>query len=500
MLKKTLKIIKTLTTQKRVFFSSITIETSESEIQKKNQSENNRIDKLLEIPEIIDLDAKSYFLGNLIICPTPLGNLQDLSIRGYHALQEADIIVCEDTRVTGKLFKMLRIKDFEKNLRDIMEEEIPENDDFIMEEFKNKTKVEHSNMLGVKRLKKKTLDYLQKNDVKEAKKLADKKLVDIDTLGFLKKYEEKDYEGENFYDDEFTYDTSAKNRKKTGAKNLYGIESEFVNFIKKKIYESKLKNKRGLLLSSNRFTELEKVFDILRLIKAGLKVILVTDAGTPCLSDPGQVLVNESIKHNILIHSLPGPNAISISIVASGFPADQYAFLGYLDKIEKNIISTLEKAKEDKKTFVIFENKNRLLKTLLYLEKYFGKNQMIYIGVELTKLHERHLRGTISNVYEKLNKNPDYTIPSLKGELTLVIAPHIDTFNKELRSKSYQEEILEEKKKIIYDVKIEDVIRDLNDSLEIGQNDLSVLVSKILKIKKNRAYNIIKQMKNEKRL
>ena len=125
---------------------------------------------------------------------------------------------------------------------------------------------------------------------------------------------------------------------------------------------------------------------------------------------------------------------------------------------------------------------------------------MIYIGVELTKLHERHLRGTISNVYDKLNKNPDYTIPSLKGELTLVIAPYTDVFNKELRSKSYQEEILEEKNNVVFDVKIEDVIRDLNDSIEIEQNDLSILVSKILKIKKNKAYNIIKKMKKENRL
>ena len=502
MLKKTLKLIKTTTKLRyNTFTSNITIENPSNEITKKRQEEKNRIDRLLEIPEIIDLDAKSYFLGNLMICPTPLGNLKDLSIRGYHALQEADIIVCEDTRVTGKLFKMLRVKDFEKDLKELMEDDDEnETDDFIMEEYKRNSEREHLNMLGIKRLKKKTRDFLQKNDIKDTKKMADKKLMDNDTLSFLKKYDERDNEEENFYDDEFTYDTSSKNRKKTGAKNLYGIESEFVNFIKKKIYESKLKNKRGLLLSSNRFTELDKVFDILRLIKAGLKVILVTDAGTPCLSDPGQVLVNESIKHNILIHSLPGPNAISISIVASGFPADQYLFYGYLDKIEKNLIKTLEEIKQQKKTFVIFENKNRLLKTLLYLEKTFGKQQMIYIGVELTKLHERHLRGTISNVYDKLNKNPDYTIPSLKGELTLVIAPNTDVFNKELRSKSYQEEILEEKNNVVFDVKIEDVIRDLNDSIEIEQNDLSILVSKILKIKKNKAYNIIKKMKKENRL
>lgn len=90
------------------FSKDLKIENEEKRIQ-----ENQKIEEFLKIPEIIDLDRRSYFLGNLIVCPTPLGNLKDLSIRCYEALNEADIIVCEDTRVTGKLFKMLRVKNFE---------------------------------------------------------------------------------------------------------------------------------------------------------------------------------------------------------------------------------------------------------------------------------------------------------------------------------------------------------------------------------------------------
>lgn len=86
------------------------------------------------------------------------------------------------------------------------------------------------------------------------------------------------------------------------------------------------------MISANRFTEFEKIDDILKLLKAGLKVCLVCDSGTPCISDPGFMLINQAIKHNVMIHSLPGPNAINISITSSGFPADQYYFAGFLSK------------------------------------------------------------------------------------------------------------------------------------------------------------------------
>ena len=110
------------------------------------------------------------------------------------------------------------------------------------------------------------------------------------------------------------------------------MNSEFVNYIKRRIAESKMKNKRGLLINCHRFNEEKKIKDILRLLKAGLKVCLVSDAGTPCLSDPGYLLINKCIENNILIHALPGPNAINIALVSSGFPADKYTFAGYLPK------------------------------------------------------------------------------------------------------------------------------------------------------------------------
>lgn len=106
----------------RYFFSEIKIEEQEDKVQWIHE-ENFKIEELLKIPEIVDLDWRSYFLGNLLVCPTPLGNLKDLSIRTFEALTEADIIVCEDTRVTGKLFKMLRVKNFDQDVKDYVDEE-----------------------------------------------------------------------------------------------------------------------------------------------------------------------------------------------------------------------------------------------------------------------------------------------------------------------------------------------------------------------------------------
>lgn len=137
-----------------------------------------------------------------------------------------------------------------------------------------------------------------------------------------------------------------------------------------------------------------------------------------------------------MIHSLPGPNAINISLTSSGFPSNRYYFGGYLSKNMKEKYDFLKELREKEMTCVLFENKHRLLKTLQALENIYGPKQMIYIGVEITKLHERHLRGSIEKVYEVLNKNPNYSLPSLKGEITIVVAPYTSYFNSILEPSS----------------------------------------------------------------
>lgn len=96
---------------------------------------------------------------------------------------------------------------------------------------------------------------------------------------------------------------------------------------------------------------------------------------------------------------------------------------------------------------------------------------MIYLGVEITKLHERQLRGTVENVYDKLNKNPDYTLPSLKGEITVVIAPYHYAFNSEIQPSSSAPE-KEEAEVINTEINLRKVILEIKDFMDIDRSDL----------------------------
>ena len=500
---------------RKLFFSkNITIEQDvNEEMRVKNQEQNLKIDRLLEIPEIIDLDAKRYFNGNLIICPTPIGNLKDLSIRSYEALTMADIIACEDTRIAGKLFKLLREKDFDKKIEEMVTNE-EEDDDLVIfkPNYDENVEINHPNMIGQKRTKRKLSEIKQVNDVIVTKNKAKRLLDKEDSLGFLNKYiedvdDEEEFERSNnnynssdrqtkttyFAEDDFIYDSSAKNRKKM-KKNIYGLEDEFINFIREKVYQSKLKKQRGLLISCHKFNEQERLADLIKLLKAGLKMVLISDAGSPCLSDPGQLFINEAIKQNILIESLPGPSAISLSLTSSGFPADKFNFLGYLSKNTAELTNTIKHAYEERVSVVAFESKFRVNVALGIISRIYGPNQMIYLGVELTKLHERHLRGTVSKVLSILSANPDYTVPSLKGEITIVIAPYQKEFNIDYKVDKKPNDFIERE----FTVDIENLIDVMDSNIEMSTKELGDIISKICGINKRQALMLVNDYKNEK--
>ena len=127
---------------------------------------------MLKIPEIIDLDRKSYFQGSLLVCPTPLGNLRDLSLKAFDALMTADVIVCEDTRVTGKLFKLIRSRNMDTEIKDFSEgtpEEKSYQDDYVFDYLKSLSQIDHKNLLGIRRMRKKLKDFMQENDVEDTR-------------------------------------------------------------------------------------------------------------------------------------------------------------------------------------------------------------------------------------------------------------------------------------------------------------------------------------------
>jgi len=141
---------------------------------------------------------------------------------------------------------------------------------------------------------------------------------------------------------------------------------------------------------------------------------LISDAGTPGISDPGYLLTREVINNNFIIECLPGATAILPSLIQSGLPIDKFVFEGFLP-LKKSRKKRLKLLSEEKRSLVIFESPHRIIKTLNDLVSFFGKERKISISRELTKIHEENFRGNLFEAISFLeNKKP-------KGEFVICI-------------------------------------------------------------------------------
>ena len=156
---------------------------------------------------------------------------------------------------------------------------------------------------------------------------------------------------------------------------------------------------------------------LLNRLSKGELIVLVSDAGTPLISDPGFKLVREAIELGINISRVPGPNAGIFALILSGLPTNRYLFLGFLPSRGYARKSILEEIANVKASLVIHEAPRRLLSLLKDAKEILG-NREAAIARELTKMHEEMLRGSLTNLIEDLDK-----ISELKGEITLVIGP-----------------------------------------------------------------------------
>ncbi len=143
---------------------------------------------------------------------------------------------------------------------------------------------------------------------------------------------------------------------------------------------------------------------------------LITDAGTPGISDPGFRLVRECIKENVAVVPIPGPSAVITALCASGLPTDKFLFLGFLQKTAFKVIESLESAKQAEATAIFYESPERILKTLNFINNAFPTAQVV-IARELTKIHEEFIRGNPQQVLDQLKERA-----SIKGELTIMIS------------------------------------------------------------------------------
>ena len=147
----------------------------------------------------------------------------------------------------------------------------------------------------------------------------------------------------------------------------------------------------------------------------GKTMALVTDAGTPGISDPGFLLVRECIRAGIKVECLPGATAFVPALVNSGLPSDRFCFEGFLP-LKKGRHTMLTKLSGEERTIILYESPVRLLKTLNDLVQYFGEDRQCSVSRELTKMYEENVRGSLREVYEY------FKTKNVKGELVLVIA------------------------------------------------------------------------------
>lgn len=153
---------------------------------------------------------------------------------------------------------------------------------------------------------------------------------------------------------------------------------------------------------------------LIEMLKEGKNIALVSDAGTPALSDPGEDLVQDAIKEGVKVVPLPGAAAAICALVASGLPTRRFAFEGFLPLKKKERQDLLAKIAEDERTLIFYEAPHRIIKTLRALLDILG-NRKIVVAREITKIHEEFIRGTIKEIIEKFEAS------SPKGEMVLVV-------------------------------------------------------------------------------
>lgn len=168
------------------------------------------------------------------------------------------------------------------------------------------------------------------------------------------------------------------------------------------------------LQSFHIFNEHKTLAGLIARMKAGEIMALISDAGTPGISDPGFLLVRETLKEGLKIDCLPGATALIPALVKSGFPTDRFVFEGFLPH-KKGRQTILKKLSEEDRTIVLYESPHRLVKTLEQLVEFFGAERMVSVSRELTKLHEETKTGMVTEVLEHFKKK------DVKGEIVIVI-------------------------------------------------------------------------------
>ena len=226
---------------------------------------------------------------------------------------------------------------------------------------------------------------------------------------------------------------------------------------------------KSKLISNHKFNEKKNLVKIIEYLKSGKMISLISDAGTPSISDPGSVLVNECISNEIRIFPIPGPSAVSAAVSISGF-SDKFLFYGFFPQKKNFLISELERLSELENTLVFFVSSKKINKIIPEIKKNFA-GRKILLCREITKFYEDYIRKNVDDL-ELFEKEP-------KGEITIVISEKLIT-------KNNSEKLSESDKNII-----KQMIK------KFSLKEITNLIRKNKKISKKEIYSYCLKLKNE---
>lgn len=222
------------------------------------------------------------------------------------------------------------------------------------------------------------------------------------------------------------------------------------------------------LVAYHKFNESNKSNVIINDLINGKNVAVITDAGTPCISDPGYVLIKKCHENNIKVIAIPGASAVVSSLSVSGIDTSKFAFVGFLPTDNSKMKEELQQIKESSiNTFVIYESPKRILKLFSKLMEFFP-HSLVYVASDLTKIHERGFYGEIEDVYNILKDDENIE----KGEYAIIINKH-----------------LEERKEVEKERTIEGLLIDIMINNKCSLKEAINILNNSSNLKKNEIYN-----------
>ena len=224
---------------------------------------------------------------------------------------------------------------------------------------------------------------------------------------------------------------------------------------------------KSRLISNHKFNEKKNITKIIDLLKLGKIISLISDAGTPSISDPGAILVNECIKNDIKIFPIPGPSAVSTAVSISGF-SEKFLFYGFFPEKKQTLIKELKKLSELNSTLVFFVSPKKINKIIPELKIFFSGRKIVFCR-EISKLYEEFIRKNIENL-ELFTKEP-------KGELTVVISEKKDD---KIASQELTESDKSNIKKMINKLSVKEITNIINQN---NKKSKKVIYNYCLKLK-----------------